>query len=89
MESAGCPTLHEALAAGDAEKHPPLVEQRAIALQHYCENDDARKAAGEAGCAASERYGWDRVNQALVDGYLRIARQHEGGVSGPPRSPAP
>ena len=61
----------------------------ADALQHYCEDDAARAAAGAAGLAASERYGWDQVNQALVDSYLRVARQRAGG-GGPPRnSPVP
>ncbi len=61
----------------------------ADALQHYCDNPAARAAAGAAGLAASERYGWDQVNQALVDAYLRIARQRAAG-GGPPRNtPAP
>ncbi len=68
---------------------PGAIEAFADALQQYCENEDARAAAGNAGCIASERYGWDQVNQALVEGYLRVIRQHrEGGVN-PPRSPVP
>ena len=68
---------------------PGAIEAFADALQHYCEDSDARTAAGQAGCAASERYGWDQVNQALVDGYLRVVRQRAEGVSGPPRTPLP
>lgn len=68
---------------------PGAIEAFADALQLYCEDDAARKAAGAAGCAASERYGWDQVNQALVDGYLRVIRQRVDGMSGPPRSPVP
>lgn len=68
---------------------PGAIEAFADALQLYCEDDAARKAAGAAGCAASERYGWDQVNQALVDGYLRVVRQRVDGASGPPRSPVP
>ncbi|MBC2777205.1 glycosyltransferase family 4 protein [Parasphingopyxis marina] len=68
---------------------PGAIEAFADALQHYCENKGAREAAGAAGCAASERYGWDQVNQALVDGYLRVIRQRAEGVQGPPRSPVP
>jgi glycosyltransferase involved in cell wall biosynthesis len=68
---------------------PGAIEAFADALQHYCENEAAREAAGMAGCAASERYGWDQVNQALVDGYLRVIRQRAEGVQGPPRSPVP
>ena len=61
----------------------------ADALEHYCKDNAARAAAGAAGLAASERYGWDQVNQALVDSYLRVARQRAGG-GGPPRnSPVP
>ena len=36
-------------------------------------------AAGAAGRAVSERYSWDAVNGALVDGYLRIIRHRELG----------
>ena len=68
---------------------PGAIEAFADALQLYCEDAGARAAAGAAGCAASERYGWDQVNQALVDGYLRIVRQRNDGSSGPPRSPVP
>jgi glycosyltransferase involved in cell wall biosynthesis len=61
----------------------------ADALQHYCEDHVARASAGAAGLTASERYGWDQVNQALVDSYLRVARQRAAG-GGPPRnSPVP
>jgi glycosyltransferase involved in cell wall biosynthesis len=58
--------LIEAGAAGDM----------ADALALYCEDEAARRAAGEAGERASRRFGWDEVNQALVDGYLRIIAQH-------------
>jgi glycosyltransferase involved in cell wall biosynthesis len=61
----------------------------ADALQHYCESQAAREAAGTAGRLASERYGWDQVNQSLVDGYLRIARQRATGGGPPKRSPVP
>ncbi|MEH3105866.1 MAG: glycosyltransferase family 1 protein [Sphingomonas fennica] len=49
------------------------------ALADYCARPDARKAAGAAGREASARYGWDQVNQELVDAYLRIARQKGRG----------
>ncbi len=68
---------------------PGAIEAFANALQHYCEDEEARAIAGAAGCKASERYGWDQVNQALVDGYLRVVRQRQAGGEGPPRSPAP
>jgi len=51
----------------------------ADALAHYCKDEAGRKAAGAAGAAASRAYAWDRVNQALVDGYLRVIRQRDGG----------
>ena len=34
---------------------------------------------GPAGFEASQRYGWDEVNQELVDAYIRVIRQHDGG----------
>jgi len=58
---------------------PGANEQFAAALQHYCESLDARAAAGAAGRAVSERYSWDAVNGALVEGYLRIIRHRELG----------
>jgi glycosyltransferase involved in cell wall biosynthesis len=61
----------------------------ADALQYYCADHAARAAAGAAGLAMSERYGWDQVNQTLVDAYLRIARQRAAGGGAPKSSPAP
>ena len=58
---------------------PGANEQFAAALKHYCEDLEARAAAGAAGRAVSERYSWDAVNGALVDGYLRIIRHRELG----------
>jgi phosphatidylinositol alpha 1,6-mannosyltransferase len=58
------------------------------ALAYYCTDADARAAAGRAGEAASRHYGWDEVNQALVDSYLRVIRQHRGGGRQRP-SPVP
>ncbi|WP_174274658.1 glycosyltransferase family 4 protein [Sphingomonas bacterium] len=55
-------------------------EAFARAIQLYCESRDIRLAAGEAGRKASERYEWDRVNQALVDGYLRVIRLRSQGI---------
>jgi glycosyltransferase involved in cell wall biosynthesis len=67
---------------------PGRTQSFADALQYYCENEDERMKAGLAGLAASERYGWDQVNQALVDGYVRTIRQHAAGLR-TPRSPVP
>jgi phosphatidylinositol alpha 1,6-mannosyltransferase len=58
---------------------PGANEAFAQALAFYSGNADARLAAGMAGRAVSERYSWDAVNGALVDGYLRIIRHREAG----------
>ncbi len=53
---------------------PRDIAAYADALQQYCEDDAARHAAGAAGLAASRAYGWDAVNQAMVDVYLDVAK---------------
>ena len=58
---------------------PGANEAFAVALKLYCENPTARATAGAAGRAVSERYAWDAVNRALVEGYLRIIRHREMG----------
>lgn len=68
---------------------PGAISEFADALAHYCMDRDARAAAGEAGRLAADRYGWDQVNQALVDQYLRIVRQRAEGGGPPRRSPVP
>jgi glycosyltransferase involved in cell wall biosynthesis len=65
------------------------IDGFAEALAAYCRDEGARRAAGRAGCEASRRYGWDQVNQELVEAYIRIVRQREGGRRGPPASPVP
>jgi glycosyltransferase involved in cell wall biosynthesis len=65
------------------------IQDFAEALASYCRDDEARRSAGEAGEAISLRYGWDEVNQALVEGYLRVIRHRAGGVRLPPPSPVP
>jgi glycosyltransferase involved in cell wall biosynthesis len=65
------------------------IEGFAAALGDYCRDPERRQAAGRAGCEASRRYGWDEVNQSLVDGYLRVIRQRAGGTRPPFRSPVP
>jgi glycosyltransferase involved in cell wall biosynthesis len=64
------------------------IDRFADALQAYCQDDELRQAAGRAGMQVSLRYGWDEVNQALVDGYLRVLRQRAAG-SRMPRSRVP
>jgi glycosyltransferase involved in cell wall biosynthesis len=51
----------------------------AEALAAYCEDAEARRSAGQAGLEVSRRYGWDQVNQALVDAYIRTIRQRAAG----------
>ncbi len=63
---------------------PGATAAFADALAHYCVDGEARAIAGVAGRNASARYGWDEVNQALVDGYIRVARQRERGGHGIP-----
>jgi glycosyltransferase involved in cell wall biosynthesis len=68
---------------------PGWIEGFAEALRGYCENADARRAAGAAGERAAERFGWDQVNQALVDTYLRVIRQRAAGGGVPRLGPVP
>ena len=67
---------------------PGAIGAFADALQDYCLNGDARGQAGAAAQTRAERNGWDQVNQALVDTYLRIIRQREQGMM-PRSSPVP
>ena len=66
---------------------PGACDRFCEALATYCDNAEARHAAGLAGFEASQRYGWDEVNQELVDAYIRVIRQHDGGQQRP--SPVP
>jgi glycosyltransferase involved in cell wall biosynthesis len=68
---------------------PGAIEAFADALQYYCEKPQARASTGAAGEQISERYGWDQVNQVLVDTYLRIVRQRATGGRPPMASPVP
>jgi phosphatidylinositol alpha 1,6-mannosyltransferase len=67
---------------------PGAVAAFADALQAYAIDAATRSAAGQAGLARAELYGWDQVNEALVDTYLRLLRQRAAGVR-PGRSPVP
>jgi len=67
---------------------PGACDQFCEALAFYCRDEPARRAAGSAGEEVSRRYGWDEVNQELVDSYLRIIRQHRLGGRQKP-SPVP
>ncbi|HEY0045033.1 MAG TPA: glycosyltransferase family 1 protein [Allosphingosinicella sp.] len=61
----------------------------ADALAAYCLDEDARRQAGLAGSEISLRYGWDSVNQTLVDAYLRLIRERAAGGRRPGPSPVP
>ena len=50
---------------------PGAISTFADALGEYCTDSSLRIAQGQAGVEASARYDWDKVNQALVDTYLR------------------
>jgi len=50
---------------------PGAISTFADALGEYCTDASLRIAQGRAGVEASARYDWDKVNQALVDTYLR------------------
>jgi len=52
---------------------PDDVEESADAIADYITDPAARAAAGEAGLRAAARFDWDRINQGLLDRYLRIA----------------
>jgi glycosyltransferase involved in cell wall biosynthesis len=67
---------------------PGAIGAFADALQDYCDDPCLREQAGAAAQARAERNGWDQVNQALVDTYLRVIRQREQG-SIPRPSPVP
>ena len=59
---------------------PGAIGAFADALASYCTHPDARADAGAAAMAEAERYGWDQVNQALVDTYIRVIRQRTQGA---------
>jgi glycosyltransferase involved in cell wall biosynthesis len=63
---------------------PGAIHFFADVLASYVQDDAKRLAAGQAGRVASRAYEWDKVNQALVDQYLRIERQRERGSMGTP-----
>jgi phosphatidylinositol alpha 1,6-mannosyltransferase len=67
---------------------PGAIRDFADALEAYCVNADTRNAAGAASIARTERYGWDQVNQALVDTYIRVINQRAQGAV-PRSSPVP
>jgi glycosyltransferase involved in cell wall biosynthesis len=67
---------------------PGAIDAFCDALAHYCTDAEARRAAGEAGYQASQRYGWDEINHELAEAYMRVIRQHNAGGR-QQRSPVP
>jgi glycosyltransferase involved in cell wall biosynthesis len=67
---------------------PGAIHTFADALAGYCTSPEDRCRAGAAGRDYSRRYGWDQVNEALVEAYLRTIRQRSNGVRLSP-SPVP
>jgi glycosyltransferase involved in cell wall biosynthesis len=65
------------------------IEAFAEALARYCVDEGERSTAGQAGSAAARRFGWDEVNQHLIDSYCRVIRQHAAGSRIQPQSPVP
>ncbi|HEX7741405.1 MAG TPA: glycosyltransferase, partial [Sphingobium sp.] len=60
---------------------PGAIGAFADALAAYCTDAHARAQAGAAAMAQAEQYGWDQVNQALVDTYIRVIRQRSHGAT--------
>ncbi len=63
---------------------PGAIAAFADAVERYARDPGARHEAGMAGRRESRAYEWDTVNQSMVDGYLRIARQRALGGRGAP-----
>ncbi|VXC86395.1 glycosyltransferase family 4 protein [Sphingomonas sp. AX6] len=53
---------------------PRDVKAYADAIQKLCENDEVRHRLGTNGHAKAKGFVWDRINQAVLDAYLGIAK---------------
>lgn len=53
---------------------PGSVSGFADALALYCTDNHLRRAHAAAAQAATDRYDWDRINQALIDIYLGLVK---------------
>jgi phosphatidylinositol alpha 1,6-mannosyltransferase len=51
---------------------PSDMQGYADAISTYCQDESLRLSHGLAGEAASLPYDWDRINQAVVDTYVRV-----------------
>ena len=54
---------------------PGAIHAFAEALRTYITNPTLRTSHGEAGEIRAREFGWDRINQAVADTYLRLIRQ--------------
>jgi phosphatidylinositol alpha 1,6-mannosyltransferase len=54
------------------------VSRYADAIQHYCEDHAARKAAGEVGHRLASAYVWDAINQKVIDAYIETIERRAG-----------
>jgi len=51
---------------------PTDIEGYADALQRFCEDHGFRSTAGAAGHAEAATYQWERINQTVLDTYLKV-----------------
>lgn len=58
---------------------PGAIHQFAEALKAYIEDPALRQAHGNAGEARASEFSWDKINQAVADTYIRLARQKARG----------
>ena len=56
---------------------PTDIEGYADALQRFCVDDAFRRGAGAAGHAEASTYQWERINQAVLDTYLRVMERRK------------
>lgn len=54
---------------------PEDIGGYADALQAYCEDRDLADDDGAAGEVKSQAFGWDAINQAVIDKYIEVARR--------------
>jgi len=67
---------------------PGAISDFADALTYYCTQAKERERSGQAALAFAARFGWDTINQALLDTYRRIIAQRQSGAQ-PKASPVP
>ncbi len=56
---------------------PGSTEEFAQSLSQYINDNIKRKEHGAAGEIQSRKFGWDQINQAVTNTYLRIIKDHE------------